>query len=602
MKTKTIALLAAGFFGLAVRAEDVRERIEFDGPFDLKCVQKMSFAFDCDDVSRAYRTFLYVKSGEGCYVIPFALRQNGRNEVVVDRNDCVREEGKVAGWGKVSKAIVSFWHDREKSPKWSVSGFTFAKTPYDAVVVTADRCIHQYPLTLSTVGLGALLIGANELDDEVLAPAKLVVPIGGKTPYPKTANEAIARFKKNGGTALSYEDRMTASIDPLKLAELVERRQPALAGKLAAHRHFSEQARAENAKAAAAFSAFMTAGGEGEIRAIDCHTAYGPERVADLAKWENWDANCAFLKKLGFNALCVNVCRGGIAFYKSDVLPMSPEVAEKGDCLDLIQRACDKHGMKFIAWRVCFRSRKGMKTPEFEKWIAEGRGAVSFDGKLDDEWLCPVNPTNRKLEIEALVELAKRRPWAISLDYIRYPSEDWCACEHCRRLFEKHVGRAIEGWPKAVKGDPALLQKWREFRQASISSLVKAVSKRVREEAPGVKIRASVFRYPQGDARSVAQDWSRWCQEGWVDVIAPMDGADNKETIAQLVKIQREAAGGALLTPSCYPSTWKDPMLGIRDLMDQVRTIREAKVAGFGVFTFDGKTINMLDPEGLQRR
>ena len=415
--------------------------------------------------------------------------------------------------------------------------------------------------------------------------------------YKLGAEAPIAAFKARGGGVLTLEDRLTAKKHPERLPELVERRQPSLAAVLAADRPRRERIAAENARAAAEFPAFMRAGGEDEIRAADCHVAYGPERVAKPEDWEDWNANCAYLKGLGFNALCVNVCRGGIAFYRSAVLPMAAEVETKGDSIDLIKRACEKHGLRFIAWKVCFRSRVGMKTPAFEKWIADGRGAVDYAGKRDDEWLCPVRPENRALEVEALVELAKRRPWAISLDYIRYSSSEWCFCDACRTAFERYVGRSVADWPKTVRADAGLSLKWNEFRKESITGIVRDVVRRVRAEAPGVKVHASVFRFPRGDALSVAQDWGRWCREGWLDVVAPMDGADATTALNSYLNAQKADRADAVLVPTLYPSTWTDPMLGAKDLMEQIRTCRAAGLPGFGVFTFDGKFINMISNE-----
>lgn len=589
----TLAVVAA-FSSLA---DDVRERVVFPGPFNMKDVRKASFVFTCDRADLAYRQVAYFASGDGYYVVPFQSRASGRNVIVLDRNTCAREEGKVAGWAAVKSVMISFYHDDQRVPQWSVGEFRLEKVPYDAVIVTSDACVHAYPALLEACGLNPLLVRADELDETLLATAELVVPIGGKTPMPKKAEAALAAFKARGGSILTYADRMSAGQNIEKLSQLIGLRQPRLVARMTAWQEKIRRCHTENRRAAQAFPELLASGGDDELRMLFCHTAYGPERVLDTAAWEDWDRSCAWIRRMGFNAVCVNVCRGGIAFYRSKVLPMAVEVETKGDCLDLIRRACDRHGLKFIAWKVCFRSRVGMKTPTFEQWIADGRGAVDINGKPDGEWLCPVRPENRQLEIEAFVELAKRGPWAIDLDYIRYPSSEWCFCEACHAAFEKFVGHAVADWPAAVRADAALTKKWNAFREENVTSLVREVSRRVRAEAPGVKIQASVFRYPRGDARSVAQDWSAWCREGLLDVVAPMNGADAPSVLSAALTAQKPEVAGVSLVPTLYPSTWTDPMLGARDLTDQVRLCREAGLPGFGVFTFDGKFINMISNE-----
>ena len=580
------------FSVLTAGAVDVREKHIFKGPFDLHTASGISLAFTCDKAGEVQRRYVYFKSGQGCYVVPFAVKSSGRSVIAVNRNDCVREEGKVAGWKNVSEIMVSFWRDDAKHVTWSVSDLTLLTEPYVAVVSVAGPCVHDYPRRLEDCGLATLLVGADELDDRVLASAKLLVPIWGKKPYPESAQQAMKRFTARGGKVFPVKERVAANTHK-KLLLALSARCPDLKDVFDQKLAELEEQRKRDAEAAAGFPAFMLAGGEDEIRGVSCHTAYGPEFVGNDPKWENWDRNCRLLNAAGFNAVNVNVARGGIAFYESKVLPMSPEVKTKGDSVELIKKACDKYGMKFIAWKVCFRSRVGMKTPAFERWIAEGRGAVSADGKLNDEWLCPTRPENRALEIESLVELAKRHPWAISLDYIRYHGTDWCFCEHCRKAFEAFSGETVADWPKGVRKRKPLEAKWEAFRRHTITSLVREVARRVRVEAPGVKIRADVFRRAQGDALTVAQDWESWCREGLLDTVSPMDGGPADELRLKLDAQVPSAGGASRMVPTYYPSLWWQTT-NAEDIMNAIRVGREVGVAGFSLFRFDGRLIEML--------
>ena len=603
MSRWAMAMVALSLGAATAWAVDVREKRIFNGPFDMHTARGVTFTFTCDDRDAVLRRNVYFMSGNGCYVVPFSVKADGRGVITVNRNSCIREEGEVAGWSSVREIMVSFWRDDSKPVKWSASDLKISREPYDAVVSVADRCVHSFAKRLEECGLSALLINNSELDDRVLAPAKLLVPVGGKTPCPPSANDAIARFKAHGGTVLSVQERLAAATHQ-KLLELLVKRLPDMKDVFARKLVELEEQRKRDAEAAARFPAFMLSGGENEIRGVSCHTAYGPELVGNDPKWENWDRNCRLLKAAGFNTLNVNVARGGIAFYESNVLPMSPEVKTKGDSVELIKKACDKYGMKFVAWKVCFRSRAGMKTLEFEKWIAEGRGAVSEGGNRNDEWLCPARPENRALEIEALVELAKRRPWAISLDYIRYGGTDWCFCEHCHKAFEAFSGETVADWPKGVHKSKTLGEKWESFRRHTITSLVREVARRVRAEAPGVKIRADVFRRPHGDALTVAQEWDAWCREGFIDIACPMDSGTADELCAKFLP-QIPAAGGAdRLTPTYYPSLWPHTT-NAKDVMDAIRIGREVGVAGFCLFRFDGRLIEMLaldkDEKGAEK-
>ena len=594
LKTRTsrICLMAAcSLVFLSSIAADVRKKHVFKGPFDMHTARDVVFTFVCENHLPVQRRNIYFKSGDGYYVVPFDVVESGTNTVTVNRNRCIREEGTVAGWENVKEIMVSFFLEGDKPQNCSVSDLSVLDKPYDAVVAVADKCSHSFAKRLEECGVATLLAGASELDDRILSRARLLVPVIGKKECPALENEAVGRFKARGGKVLPVGDRLKANTQE-KLLSLLSELLPDRAGDFAGVKSGLQAKKLNDAKAAEGFAAFMKSGGENEIRGIDCHIAYGPELVGNDPKWEDWDRNCRLLKAAGFNALSVNVARGGIAFYESKVLPMSPEVKKKGDSVELIKKACEKHGMKFVAWKVCFYSRIGMKTPEFEKWLAEGRGAVSFSGKRSGVWLCPTRPENRMLEIEAIVELAKRRPWAVSLDYIRYEGPDWCFCEHCRKEFEMFCGEKVENWPSAVRKDKSINGKWEMFRRRTITGLVREVARRVRTEAPGVKMRADVFKRPEGDALPVAQEWGKWCKDGLLDIASPMDGGELAD-VAHNVPSQMKVAGSHLMMPTYYPSLLPN-YANAKDVEAMIDVGRKAGVPGFFLFRFDGRLIEML--------
>ncbi|MBQ9741276.1 MAG: hypothetical protein IJV91_10110 [Kiritimatiellae bacterium] len=342
-------LLAVSTTAMAV---DVREKYVFKGPFNMKTATGVEFSFDCDDAASVCRRYVYFKSGEGYYKVPFNVSGNGRTVVSVDRIDCLGAEGKVAGWENIEEILVSFWREDVTPVKWKASGLEICRKPYNAVVVMADAATHVFPRKLEACGMIPLFLDVKELDAGMLDGVALVVPIGNMRKFPKKAMEIINRFKSCGGVLLSSKERLAATTHR-QLLQLLAKRLPELGEEFARKLAEDEAQRKKDAEAAVRFPAFMLEGGEDEIRGIDCHVAYGPERVGNDPKWENWDENCRMLKAAGFNALNVNVARGGIAFYESKVLPMSPEVKTKGDSIELIKKACEKHGMKFIAWKVC---------------------------------------------------------------------------------------------------------------------------------------------------------------------------------------------------------------------------------------------------------
>ncbi|MGN0853161.1 MAG: glycoside hydrolase family 10 protein [Kiritimatiellia bacterium] len=329
----------------------------------------------------------------------------------------------------------------------------------------------------------------------------------------------------------------------------------------------------------------------GEHRAFWCHSARG------LGGDRSWDDSIRFLKDNGFNAIIPNLCWGGVAFYRSNVLPEHPDVASRGDAFDQCLAACRKYGVKCHVWKVCWNMGAYTSKAFENRMVAEKRVQVGVKGAAKTRWLCPSHPDNRALEIEAMVELAKKRPDGIHFDYIRYPDNAHCYCEGCRARFEAAVGRKVGNWPADVTGDkavPELKTAWFKFRVDNITAVVKGVGARVRKECPGVQISAAVFRSPDADPYTVAQDWVAWCRAGYLDFVCNMDYADSPAMFRSQVGIQKGVVGKTKLYPgiglSCYQPDGRDAV----KMAKQILVVRELGLDGFTVFNFDRRAERVL--------
>lgn len=359
---------------------------------------------------------------------------------------------------------------------------------------------------------------------------------------------------------------------------------PSLKSKIAA-REAAEKKKAEEARAWLAGRPSKT----GEHRAFWCHSARG------LGGDHDWDSSIAFLKTNGFNTIIPNLCWGGVAFYPSKVLPVAADVAVKGDAFAQCRAACRKHGVKMHVWKVCW-NMGGYTSKAFEEQMkTAGRTQVDVKGKALTRWLCPSHPENQKLEIDAMVELAKMGPDGIHFDYIRYPGNDSCFCAGCRARFEAQIGQSVTNWPGAVHGAKATLGKeWRAFRAGNITAVVKTVAERVRKEAPGVEISAALFRNPVSDPETVAQDWPLWCREGWLDFACHMDYVDAAAMFRSQVKTQMKAVGKVRMYPGIGLSCWlNDGQDGVK-FAKQIEVVRDLGLGGFTVFNFDRRAERVL--------
>lgn len=336
----------------------------------------------------------------------------------------------------------------------------------------------------------------------------------------------------------------------------------------------------------------------GEHRAFWCHSAFG---VAGM----EWDEAIRNLADNGFTAILPNMLWGGVAYYESDVLPVASEVADKGDQIAKCVAACRKYGVACHVWKVNW-NMSGRAPKAFRaRMQKERRTQVLYDGTPESRWLCPSHPENQKLEIDSMVEVARKYDVdGIHFDYIRYPHANSCFCNGCRKRFEKITGAEVKNWPADVRNNETLREKWLDFRRGNITTVVAAVSERARKAKPGIRISAAVFRDWPADRDKVGQDWKRWCDKGYLDFVCPMDYTESPVVFEDMVTRQLGWAGK---TP-CYPgiglSVWR-PRGDVARVIDMIKIARRHGTGGFTVFNYgelEAREVLPLLGKGITRK
>jgi len=327
----------------------------------------------------------------------------------------------------------------------------------------------------------------------------------------------------------------------------------------------------------------------GEFRGFWCHSAFGVEGMT-------WEETARSLAGNGFTAVFPNMLWGSGAYYESEVLPPAPGVKERGDQLALCVKACHAAGIQVHVWKVNWNT--GNRCPSFiERLRREGRLQEDSRGReKSPPWLCPSDPRNRRLEADAMLEVARKYPVdGIHFDYIRYPGPDACFCPRCRRLFEKRLGRRVSPWPGAVLAGGALRRAWLRFRRENITALVRDVSERVKSLPRKVMVSAAVFRNWPVDRDRIGQDWVLWCRKGWLDFVCPMDYTPDTREFSRFVAAQVDWAGKVPLYPGIGYSVWKDTE-GVYTLAAEVKAARRLGAKGFLVFNLGPREAREILP------
>ncbi|MGQ9662861.1 MAG: glycoside hydrolase family 10 protein, partial [Kiritimatiellia bacterium] len=325
----------------------------------------------------------------------------------------------------------------------------------------------------------------------------------------------------------------------------------------------------------------------GEFRGFWCHSAFGVEGM-------NWATVAAELKRNGFTAVLPNMSWGGVAYYRSRILPNAPEVASRGDQLAECLTACRRYGIQVHLWKVNWNLG-----PAPEDFVAKLRREhrLQTDVRGSEQlWLCPSHPENQQLEIEAMLELVRNYELdGLHFDYIRYPNENHCFCEGCRNRFQKASGCRIAVWPRDVLPGGIHRETWLEWRRANITALVRTVSTQARAIRPGIKISAAVFPNWIKARDTVGQDWRLWCEQAYLDFVCPMNYAGSAIEFENLVRHQKQWVGAAFLYPGVGASA-VNPTLPPDKVIEQILATRKYNTGGFVVFNLDALQIRETLP------
>ncbi|MBI4327386.1 MAG: family 10 glycosylhydrolase, partial [Chloroflexi bacterium] len=311
----------------------------------------------------------------------------------------------------------------------------------------------------------------------------------------------------------------------------------------------------------------------GEFRAFWCHSAFGVEGLS-------WDEAIRRLAADGFTAILPNMLWGGAAFYESRLLPVSPEVAKRGDQIALCLAAARRHGLQVHVWKVNWNLGHAAPRAFIDQMRRAGRLQVSSRGQ-EEPWLCPSHPENQKLEIESMLEVARNYGVdGLHFDYIRYPDGDHCFCAGCKERFQQAAKTTLADWPRDVLAGGELRPPWLEWWRGNITAVVRAVSEQAHALRPNLRISAAVFRNWATDRDGVGQDWKLWCERGWLDFVCPMDYTSSPRQFENMVARQVDWAGR---TP-CYPGIGESASssrLSVDGVIEQIRITRRHNTRGF---------------------
>ncbi len=304
----------------------------------------------------------------------------------------------------------------------------------------------------------------------------------------------------------------------------------------------------------------------------------------------SWDAAMKSLRGANINAVFPYVCSSGVAWYDSRYLPR----ASQTDYLALAVQAGRKYGVPVHARTLGLYA---MCAPSafIDRLREQGRLMVSPSGKTKN-WLCPVNPANRRLIRQLAVEIVSRYPVdGFQIDYMRYPGEQYCFCPLCRKAFQEYVGATISNLPEAVKKGP-LRDKFLDWRRKQVTDLVREIGNDILAVRPDVIISAAVFINWEDHRNGFAQDWKKWVDWGLVDMVCPMNYTPSNDRFTLYTQRQVKWVGKQVpLCPGIGVNADNMTFPGPQGLLDQITIARNMDTDGWVIFNYyDGLVSDYL--------
>ena len=298
-----------------------------------------------------------------------------------------------------------------------------------------------------------------------------------------------------------------------------------------------------------------------------------------------WDTQMQELARANVNAVYPYRCTGGVAFYRSTVLPNAPCVREHGDYLADAVAAGRKWGVPVHARMLNLSTM--FAPPEVKEQLkAQGRLMLDKHGSAVG-WLCPSNAQNRAMECAAAREMVTRYAIAgIQFDYLRYPEADCCFCPRCLAKFEHDTGARVSKWPEdALHG--SLAPQFADWRREQVTGIAREVAHAARVARPGVTVSASVFLNWADHRNEFGQDWKAWVDEGIVDYVCPMNYTANLDKFTRWLQRQMGWVGGKV--PVCAgigPFADGSAFTGPQQVLDEIEVARNMGAGGFVIFNY----------------
>jgi uncharacterized lipoprotein YddW (UPF0748 family) len=210
------------------------------------------------------------------------------------------------------------------------------------------------------------------------------------------------------------------------------------------------------------------------------------------------------------------------------------------------------------------------------------RYARARSAELEGLYLSPATPAAVEYTAGIVRDIVRRYAVdGVHFDYVRYPNEDF---DYSRDMLDAFRRSLAVNLPTT---DPYIYattfpDRWRLFRAERLTALMTELHAAVKNARPAASVSVAVPPDPAQASAQRFQNWSRWLNDGLLDVACPMAYAPDAAAFASQMATALSAAGR-------HP-VWAGIgayRLSPEQTLDNIREARRLGVGGIILFSYD---------------
>lgn len=317
--------------------------------------------------------------------------------------------------------------------------------------------------------------------------------------------------------------------------------------------------------------------------------------VESFVKW---------LKSLNFNVLFLEAYYGGRSCYKSKIIKLHPT---------LEKNKYDGFDDDYLRCLIYFCKKEGIQVHLWNHALNAGNGYIPISDNIKDEWLLRnyqgsirhhtcygdsyyLDPSNNEvIDFVTSIYTEQINNYdidGVQLDYIRYYENNYYDLNNIQESgFGTHSENKFKeiynldanlDIRKEIISNLDLRSKFFEFRQQNVFNVVKSIYKEVKSINPNIIISASVVGDINTAKNTYMQNWDKWIQKGYVDLLNPMIYTGDSNHLKNLSqKIHDFIDKKAFLASGIGSLYYHHPLI---EHQNQINALNEIKINGFSVF------------------